>query len=871
MKQIFTFFIFLFSFSTLFAQTLYTRKDTISITQDSVTLKAGAYTGKLQWQHSLDGKNWDNLSEKTNPQLKVAKEGEGYYRAKLTEETCFPTYSDTAVIVVSKAGNSMVTSPGQVTGTIYLGRDNGTFTFVSTSGTTIPVNTVFVDSEQESDIRVVSGVTQNGDTLTVNTEPGTMEDLFRNIEFKLTSEMIDNTEKGAYLTKEALAKAMVDGKGFIHPVEVIDNNSSIGLKDAQIVDESLPTINFTNDFSGESLWSEGGADISISEGFYKLGAVLNYEFLFSPENFDWDNKTFPKGKLQKFKIYTDKEKTGAEAKLVLTASTSHSFSKESDDAIVKGVFSKTFKYLIVVPSVPPIVIPFWAKVNVDLMKSSSAEFSGEASVSGGLSSDLDIEIGASYEDGQWKPIQSITPEFSLIGPDVDAKVNVKAKVWVYPHIEVQFYSTLAPYLEIGPYLREEMERSATGNYKYDLCSGVDANIGIKADILGHEIFDFKKGFNVKEDTLYTAPKKVKVVSGGNQKGILGKPLTNPIVLKVLDSKDNPVKNTLVHFTSEFGKLFKSLLPESNAESKSALIAAGDSTELTITSDSIGRVSINYILSDTTAKQKLVAYLKNGKDSIIKESKDTISAETCGCDTTKFEYFTDTRDGHKYKTIEIGTQTWMAENLTYLAYNTPTNIWSETTPCYYEYNNTTYFAPDLNYSPYYEIDNNHSTHGVLYNWPAAKNACPAGWHLPGDLEWTILENYLTNNNYGYEGDGNDIAQSMASPSGWTPNVKLGTPGNDFASNNSSCFSALPVGKLQANNTAEYHYYGGCQFGYYTPAGESSLIIEDCFVEWWSNTEYGLSNAWRRNMYSETGLLYRYEQFKGCGLSVRCVKN
>jgi uncharacterized protein (TIGR02145 family) len=133
-------------------------------------------------------------------------------------------------------------------------------------------------------------------------------------------------------------------------------------------------------------------------------------------------------------------------------------------------------------------------------------------------------------------------------------------------------------------------------------------------------------------------------------------------------------------------------------------------------------------------------------------------------------FTDPRDGKTYKTVEIGTQTWMAENL---AYKVEKGCWA--------------------------YDNNQSnvkTYGYLYDWKIAKEVCPSGWHLPSDSEWTILSDYLTSNGFGYEGSGNDIGKSLASISDWvSTDNKLGsggTVGNDQSSNNLSGFTAHPGG-------------------------------------------------------------------------------
>lgn len=220
-------------------------------------------------------------------------------------------------------------------------------------------------------------------------------------------------------------------------------------------------------------------------------------------------------------------------------------------------------------------------------------------------------------------------------------------------------------------------------------------------------------------------------------------------------------------------------------------------------------------------------------------------------------FTDTRDGIVYNWVKIGDQIWMAENLKYLpsVVGPTTGIAPHTNSYYYVsgYDGTNVSAAKAKAE--YKI------FGVLYNWYAAMDACPSGWHLPSDAEWTQMEKYLANNGYNYDettgGEREKIAQSLASTYGWNSSSNKGTVGNtDFPTYlNKSGFRALPGGIRSSN-------------------GPFTLIHS--YGSWWCATEENVTEenttyAWYRSIRNEYSFVTRDYAFKEAGLSCRCVKD
>jgi uncharacterized protein (TIGR02145 family) len=194
-------------------------------------------------------------------------------------------------------------------------------------------------------------------------------------------------------------------------------------------------------------------------------------------------------------------------------------------------------------------------------------------------------------------------------------------------------------------------------------------------------------------------------------------------------------------------------------------------------------------------------------------------------------FTDVRDGNVYQTITIGNQVWMASNLKYLPSVAEQNTVSPTTPYYYVYNYSGTSVSDAKATGLY------NSTGVLYNWPAAKTACPAGWHLPSDAEWTQLTDYL---------GGASVAGGKLKITGFQSFAYPNT-----GATNSSGFTAKAGGFCGFYNTG---FEGVMEYGF-----------------WWTGTEKDASLAWNRIMSYDSTNVMRYGNYKYKAYSVRCIKD
>ena len=221
-------------------------------------------------------------------------------------------------------------------------------------------------------------------------------------------------------------------------------------------------------------------------------------------------------------------------------------------------------------------------------------------------------------------------------------------------------------------------------------------------------------------------------------------------------------------------------------------------------------------------------------SSVSSSSSLVGRTSCNVNTDE-NCMKDSRDGQTYKTVTIGTQTWIAQNLNYKTANS------------YCYNDSAKYC---------------TKYGRLYTWAAAmdsagmwsangkgcgygstcsptgtvRGVCPEGWHLPTQTEWNALITAV--------GGQSTAGKMLKSKSGWN------SSGNSESGTDAYGFSALPAGEVTGN---VYFGYEGTRANFWSSTGNYSYYA--CYM----NLGSGFDDA----MLDNRNVLV--------GLSVRCVKD
>jgi uncharacterized protein (TIGR02145 family) len=209
------------------------------------------------------------------------------------------------------------------------------------------------------------------------------------------------------------------------------------------------------------------------------------------------------------------------------------------------------------------------------------------------------------------------------------------------------------------------------------------------------------------------------------------------------------------------------------------------------------------------------------------------------------------EGNVYKTIIIGNQEWMAENLNTGTYRNGDSIISNLNDSAWQ--NTT----DGAWAYLYNDQSFECPYGKLYNWftiQDSRGVCPVDWHVPTEEEWSVLYDFLSSNTNSFLSSNPDFQlQSIGGTYWellpWEAPVFCGTAINSNATNLAG-FSGLAGGTRAPNGQ-----YGrsGCASAYF-----------------WGSSDIN-SDAYFRILEAGVGFFGGFYGDKNQGFSIRCIKD
>ena len=301
-------------------------------------------------------------------------------------------------------------------------------------------------------------------------------------------------------------------------------------------------------------------------------------------------------------------------------------------------------------------------------------------------------------------------------------------------------------------------------------------------------------------------------------------------------------------------LTKAIQPDSEKKSSSSVKAKSSSNKASDSSSSDKSPSSSSAVKTSSSSRDGKSNSSDeeisSSSSVDSTNRSSSSAVPLGCkidteDNCEYGTLTDDRDGQTYKTVKIGEQWWMAENLNYAYTDVPFKYSSYTS-------DSTSWCYDNDAA-------NCAKYGRLYTWAAAMDSvgtwstngmgcgyyrecsptnpvrgiCPEGWHLPDNTEWNALFDAV--------GGKRTAGIMLKSTEGWIRNGN----GSDAYS-----FSALPAGYRDGN-------------GGFSPEGY--------YAYFWSSSEGNSYDAYSLYLYYNYDDAYLYYYYKYNGFSVRCLKD
>ncbi|MBE9467986.1 MAG: fibrobacter succinogenes major paralogous domain-containing protein [Bacteroidetes bacterium] len=784
--------VFFISINNIKAQKAYYFGPEIEATQnDTILFNLKNYVGNVQWQRSYNSEDWHDIIGETSGILLYEADSSVYVRAKVTAGNCPEYFSDTKYMTVSKLNKNAfnVDSTDLLLISDSLDIEHGIYVYQGKDAHMVDTGLILIGSKGAGYMRKVKQVNFDTNIATVETEQATIEDVYEYLDFTDSIKMLMSSDKEAIIG------------GVPVPVEVLYMIPGAKHTKGGIVfgDEVSFFASIEDDETGEA----GKISLTLSEGYLNFEPALIRSI-----------------KVGLFKI--------KKVKIALRGTIEHNLEMKLSCSVSK-TYSKEFK--IAKYRVGPYfcgVVPMFIEYSITAVFSSG--FGVNGSIEMGYKSNISTTVGAEYNcknDPKWNTIWETNAGFD---PHIEKPAfgfNAETGFSIIPEAYVEIAGTQGPYINLEPYLKGGFEVSGL-NWEFAVKSGIDANLGYKVKIFGKKIANFNTNLPIAEWTLYKVDGKNKLVPPSPVNNKTPRNISHNLATlggycETMVGSNTPERGVYYGTTTNphEGKGIKVPMGEGDGYFDMTVYDLSQNTTYYVRAYAENDAGITFAQSDLTFKTDIPHY-ESGQNLID-------------------------IDGNSYKTVIIGNQTWMAENLKVTKYQNGNSI-EFANGDYQTWNNSTTGVYDY-YERSPELGN---LYGAHYNWYAvtdSRNVCPAGYKIPSADDWKALALYLGAVPYNTSYEDNNITAMLKSTATFPKTHPRWDEPN--IANNITGFSALPAGMIWNSYS---HHLGILSYMW------SSSLTDETYP---SPRIYQFTN-------SSTHLYGNATASKSNGLSVRCVK-
>lgn len=459
---------------------------------------------------------------------------------------------------------------------------------------------IVLPAEYEHGIRVVNSVKVSGNTVVLGTEQGSMANLFRNMEFTLTT------------NPDMVSKSRSTGR-VITPVsiEAIDErgNNVLIYSRKNIPDSRLDIygsvtnelLTFHKNLSGRTLYS--GSYGSIEWNGLDINANLNLVM-----SFVWGEMDLLKLKMGELTSYGVSLDGNLDISMILVYLLDKEATIGEEDVVLKNIASFAINF-----TVGP--VPVHINIDVDLKKDLYVTSTGSVAITTGGDYQANGSIGMQWtKSGGVSPVYSYVPNYHFYKPGFKVNGSLEGRASFYPELDFRIYDLLGPWFTLKPYAEatfegsyeKEIGENPEFGWKFESGVGLEGQMGLNLEFafLSEDIgFWESETKTFFEKTLYEAPTKIEVDPALKDAEMeVGKEMEvkfNVSGTNLLTDEDVPCPVAVVELETE-GEL--------------------DSDEPIAVSDKNGVVSVKWTPKD--AKHKL-------KAKVLDKKKNTITEATFG--------------------------------------------------------------------------------------------------------------------------------------------------------------------------------------------------------------------------------------------------